>query len=39
MEMNNRNAKEEFDSQGFLVFDPGVDMATIDAAYAALKDL
>jgi len=30
---------EEFESQGFLVFDPQVDAATIDRAVAALRDL
>jgi len=39
MEMLRRNDKEEFDSQGFLVFDPGIDMAVIDEAYSDLIDL
>jgi ectoine hydroxylase-related dioxygenase (phytanoyl-CoA dioxygenase family) len=30
---------EEYDRRGFLVFDPGIPMETIDAANAALKDL
>lgn len=39
MEMLRRNDKEEFDSQGFLVFDPGIDPAVIDEAFNDLKDL
>ena len=39
MEMLRRNDKEEFDSQGFLVFDPGIDAAVIDRAFNDLKDL
>jgi ectoine hydroxylase-related dioxygenase (phytanoyl-CoA dioxygenase family) len=30
---------EEYDLQGFAVFDPGIDLATIDEANATLKDL
>src|SRR5258706_15149033 len=34
-----RSEIEEYESQGFLVFDPQVDAATIDRAVAALRDL
>ena len=33
------NLAEEYDRRGYLVFDPGIDMATIDAANAALGEL
>jgi ectoine hydroxylase-related dioxygenase (phytanoyl-CoA dioxygenase family) len=33
------NTAEEYDRRGYLVFDPGIDMATIDAANDALRDL
>jgi ectoine hydroxylase-related dioxygenase (phytanoyl-CoA dioxygenase family) len=39
MEMLRRNDKEEFDSQGFLVFDPGIDASVIDTAYNDLIGL
>src|SRR5258706_3229286 len=34
-----RSEIEEYESQGFLVFDPQVDAATIDRAVAALRDM
>lgn len=34
-----RNQQEEFDTQGFLVFDPQIDASTIDAAVARLLEL
>jgi len=34
-----RSEIEEYESQGFLVFDPQVDAATIDQAAAALRDM
>lgn len=39
MELLKHNEVEEFASQGFVVFDPRIEPATIDAAYDALKDL
>lgn len=39
MEMRGHAEQEEYESQGFLVFDPQIDPATIDAAAAGVRDL
>ena len=39
MDRLNRSEAEEFESQGFVVFDPQLEPSTVDAAVAELKDL